>query len=95
MPKFPHLHRGDLVALLTQVGGISTMALSFGLSAQIDALAPGWGVKTLAVIGILSFAAGQLARIIGAPTPPKGMASVITPAPAGVATVTLTAAPPH
>jgi hypothetical protein len=55
----PHI---DLLAIAGMVAGLggSSMLAAFGDS--VDALAPGYGKKAVAVVSILSFAAGLILR---------------------------------
>lgn len=68
----------DLISFLSQLTGISAGAVAIGLGDAIDTLAPGWGKKTLAVLAIVSFGAGQLLRILRNPSPPAGTVSLVT-----------------
>lgn len=62
------MNRTDIIAICTQLSGLSVLAVSLGLGDQVDAIAPGWGKKTLAICGMLSFAAGVVVRILTNPT---------------------------
>jgi len=73
--------RNDLIALLSTIAGVCGLAASAGFSSSIDAVAPGWGTKTVAVLGIVGLVVGQLLRTLGNPSPPPGTASVVTAAP--------------
>lgn len=61
--------RSDALSLLTQVSGMATLAVTAGVGEQIDAIAPGWGKKVLATLGIVSFGAGIIVRFLTNPTP--------------------------
>lgn len=59
----------DLVSILTVVSGLAVYGVSLGLGDQIDTIAPGWGKKTMAFLGLASFGATIILRIIRNPTP--------------------------
>jgi hypothetical protein len=70
--------RNDVIALLSTIAGVCGLASAAGFSASIDAVAPGWGVKTVAVLGIVGLVVGQVLRTLSNPSPPPGTASVVT-----------------
>ncbi|MGB8265189.1 MAG: hypothetical protein WCE44_02585 [Candidatus Velthaea sp.] len=84
--------RSDLIALLSSIAAAASISASLGLGDSIDALAPGYGKKVLAVITLISVVAMVLSRLISNPSPPAGTASVVTPSPN--ATPVLTTPPP-
>jgi hypothetical protein len=55
-------HRLDVIAIVSMIAGLggSTTLPALGLS--VDALAPGWGKKVVAVLSIAAFAAGLILR---------------------------------
>jgi len=63
------LSRSDILAISTQLSGLAVLAASLGLGDQIDAIAPGWGKKVVALVGIISFGAGVVVRVLSNPTP--------------------------
>ena len=63
------MNRSDLIAICSQLSGLAVLAVSVGLGDQIDAIAPGWGKKTVALLGVVSFGAGVVVRILTNPTP--------------------------
>ena len=71
--------RNDIVALASTIAGVCALASAAGFQQSIDALAPGWGVKVVAVLGILGLVAGQITRTLSNPSPPQGMVSVNAP----------------
>lgn len=64
-----NLSRSDVVSLATQIGGGCALAVSAGLGPAIDAIAPGWGQRTLAILGLVSIIAGIIVRTMTNPTP--------------------------
>jgi hypothetical protein len=84
--------RADIIALLSSIAAAASIAASLGLGDSIDALAPGYGKKVLAVITLVSVIAATLSRVLSNPSPPAGTASVITPS--ATATPVLNNVPP-
>ena len=70
----------DIVSILTIVAGLVGTGMLSAFGASIDAWAPGWGTKTVAVLSSVSLGAGLVLRIVqnktGAPAP-----SIIADAP--------------
>jgi hypothetical protein len=73
--------RNDIISLCAQIAGIAALASAAGFQGAIDAVFPGWGVKTVAVLGLVGLVAGQVVRVLSNPSPPPGTASVVTPSP--------------
>jgi hypothetical protein len=71
--------RNDIISLCSTIVGICALASAAGFQQSIDSIAPGWGTKVVAVLGLAGLVAGQIVRTLSNPSPPSGMVSVVTP----------------
>lgn len=86
------MNRTDLLSILIPVSGLVVYASSLGLADQIDAIAPGWGKKTLALISLVSIVAGIIVRVLQNPTPTNTI--TVTDEATGRSTTVATVNPP-
>lgn len=69
--------RSDIIALLTQVAGFCGLAISAGFGSAIDSVFPGYGAKTLAILGLVGIVTGTVVRVLANPSPPQGTQAVL------------------
>lgn len=80
------MHRNDVIALITLLVGIASLAADSTFSSELSALFGAATPKILAVLGILGTVGSQVIRILNVPTP----ASAVSPPVVQAATTTAT-----
>ena len=71
----------DVVSILSALAGLVGTGLLATFGTAIDAIAPGWGTKVVALLTAVSYAAAIILRVLTNPSPPAGTVSTVQPAP--------------
>lgn len=61
------MHRSDVLAICGNVAALCGAFAVAGVGDTIDALAPGWGKKAVAVFSLAALVASNLTRILANP----------------------------
>jgi hypothetical protein len=70
--------QSKIVKIISGIAGLAGSGILIGAAPLIDAAAPGWGVKVIAYITLVSFGATLLLQIIGS-SPPAGTQWLVAP----------------
>lgn len=73
------IEKRDVLAILSSITAGASVAVTMGLGDTVDALAPGYGKRVLAVITLVSIIAMTLSRVLSNPSPPAGTVSAVIP----------------
>lgn len=64
------MHRSDILAVLSILVGVSSLAANQAFADQINILMPAHGRLIVASLGVIGLVSGQIIRVFSNPSPP-------------------------